>query len=136
MCTCQKCGAPEVPSLSPRTTYACGASDYDQRPGTHTGGCARYCMDCLELRQRVAELEAPPVVPIGWAVGRFVWVPSKYEWTKRESPKRSWTFLKLRADGSICYRRSGVPAAVYAALAHAVRTGKRPIHAADKVPCE
>ncbi|HHH29058.1 MAG TPA: hypothetical protein ENK57_12040 [Polyangiaceae bacterium] len=31
---CPKCGAPEVEAFTPRTVYACGASDYDQRPGT------------------------------------------------------------------------------------------------------
>ena len=36
---CSKCGAAEVESLSPRTRYACGSSDYDQRPGTCAGEC-------------------------------------------------------------------------------------------------
>jgi hypothetical protein len=31
---CPICGAPEVDAKTPRTVYACGASDYDQRPGT------------------------------------------------------------------------------------------------------
>ncbi len=26
--------------------YACGSSDYDQRPGTFERKCARYCMHC------------------------------------------------------------------------------------------
>jgi hypothetical protein len=31
---CPVCAAPEVPASTPRTTYSCGTSDYDQRPGT------------------------------------------------------------------------------------------------------
>jgi len=33
---CPKCGALEVEAMTPRTTYACGSSDYDQRPNTFT----------------------------------------------------------------------------------------------------
>ena len=32
--SCPKCGSEEVDALTPRTIYACGSSDYDQRPGT------------------------------------------------------------------------------------------------------
>lgn len=35
--TCPICGAPEVMADTPRTVYACGSSDYDQRPGTFVG---------------------------------------------------------------------------------------------------
>ena len=31
---CPKCGAVEVEAMTPRTVYACGSSDYDQRPNT------------------------------------------------------------------------------------------------------
>mgnify|MGYP001571203325 CR=1 FL=1 len=31
---CPACGAREVEASTPRTVYACGSSDYDQRPGT------------------------------------------------------------------------------------------------------
>ena len=31
---CTKCGSLEIESMTPRTTYACGSSDYDQRPNT------------------------------------------------------------------------------------------------------
>ena len=31
---CPKCGAVEVDAMTPRTVYACGSSDYDQRPNT------------------------------------------------------------------------------------------------------
>ena len=31
---CPKCGAVEVDAITPRTVYACGSSDYDQRPNT------------------------------------------------------------------------------------------------------
>lgn len=31
---CPKCGSFEVESMTPRTTYSCGSSDYDQRPNT------------------------------------------------------------------------------------------------------
>ncbi len=34
LATCPRCGAPETVSSTPRTIYACGSSDYDQRPGT------------------------------------------------------------------------------------------------------
>lgn len=34
MSHCPICGAEEVDLNSPRTRYACGSSDYDQRPGT------------------------------------------------------------------------------------------------------
>lgn len=43
---CPNCEAPEVASSTPRTTYACGSSDYDGRPGTTKGACGRYCMHC------------------------------------------------------------------------------------------
>ena len=33
---CPKCGAVEVDAITPRTVYACGSSDYDQRPNTFT----------------------------------------------------------------------------------------------------
>lgn len=36
---CPFCSAPEVDSNSPRTVYACGTSDYDQRPGTGERKC-------------------------------------------------------------------------------------------------
>lgn len=38
---CPACGAAEVDALTPRTVYACGSSDYDQRPGTFRQKCAR-----------------------------------------------------------------------------------------------
>ena len=31
---CPKCGSVEVDSMTPRTVYKCGSSDYDQRPNT------------------------------------------------------------------------------------------------------
>jgi len=37
--TCPECGAIEVALNTPRTTYACGSSDYDQRPGTFINKC-------------------------------------------------------------------------------------------------
>lgn len=33
-CKCPKCGSVEIEAMTPRTTYACGSSDYDQRPNT------------------------------------------------------------------------------------------------------
>jgi hypothetical protein len=36
--TCPVCGSSEVDEYSPRTLYACGSSDYDQRPGTFVRG--------------------------------------------------------------------------------------------------
>lgn len=44
---CPSCGAPEVEASTPSTTYACGSSDYDHRPGTFVRKCSRYCMHCL-----------------------------------------------------------------------------------------
>jgi hypothetical protein len=38
---CPGCGAKEVESNTPRTTYACGSSDYDQRPGTFKQECSK-----------------------------------------------------------------------------------------------
>ena len=35
---CPECGVKEVDSLTPRTVYACGSSDYDQRDGTFEKG--------------------------------------------------------------------------------------------------
>jgi hypothetical protein len=46
---CPKCGAPEVDAGTPRTLYACGSSDYDQRDGSLEAKCSRYCMYCLRL---------------------------------------------------------------------------------------
>lgn len=46
---CPNCSAPEVESATPRTTYACGSSDYDRRPGTLKRSCQRYCMHCLQV---------------------------------------------------------------------------------------
>lgn len=37
--TCPECGALEIAANTPRTTYACGSSDYDQRPGTFINKC-------------------------------------------------------------------------------------------------
>jgi len=38
---CPNCGSVEVEANTPRTTYKCGSSDYDQRPGTfkQSGEC-------------------------------------------------------------------------------------------------
>ena len=35
---CPKCGAEEIDASTPRTMYACGSSDYDQRPGSFKKG--------------------------------------------------------------------------------------------------
>ena len=40
---CEKCGAGEVESLTPRTVYSCGSSDYDKRPNTFKRG--EMCSD-------------------------------------------------------------------------------------------
>lgn len=37
---CPVCGSPEVEANTPRTAYACGSSDYDQRPGTFIQQCS------------------------------------------------------------------------------------------------
>ncbi len=36
---CPSCGSPEADAMTPRTVYACGSSDYDQRPGTFSQKC-------------------------------------------------------------------------------------------------
>jgi hypothetical protein len=41
---CPACAAPEVPATTPRTVYACGSSDYDQRPGSFVSKCS-YPLD-------------------------------------------------------------------------------------------
>lgn len=43
---CPICNAPEVDAMTPRTVYACGSSDYDQRPGTFS-----YGKDCKQVRE-------------------------------------------------------------------------------------
>lgn len=43
---CPKCGAKEIEANTPRTVYACGSSDYDQRPGTFTQSFT--CQDKLK----------------------------------------------------------------------------------------
>lgn len=45
---CPNCFAPEIETNGPRTNYACGSNDYDQRPGTFINRCARFCMYCLK----------------------------------------------------------------------------------------
>lgn len=61
---CPRCGAPEVSAATPLTVYACGASDYDQRPGTLEGKCERYCMHCLQ-RGGARKRELRPYGPGG-----------------------------------------------------------------------
>ena len=41
---CPKCGKKEIEAKTPRTVYACGSSDYDQRPGTfiQSSDCEGY----------------------------------------------------------------------------------------------
>ncbi len=43
---CPVCTEPEVEASTPRTVYACGSSDYDQRPGTFELG--PRCKDKIE----------------------------------------------------------------------------------------
>lgn len=43
---CPKCDSIEIAADTPRTTYECGSSDYDQRPGTF-----RQTKQCRELVQ-------------------------------------------------------------------------------------
>ena len=49
---CPNCGAPEVDFYSPRTMYACGSTDYDQRPGTFKQSEA-----CRNITDRIRALE-------------------------------------------------------------------------------
>ena len=60
--TCPFCGAPEVERFHPRTQYACGSSDFDQRPGTfkQSDYCALVSAMANRIRtlaDRVRELE-------------------------------------------------------------------------------
>lgn len=66
---CPRCGAAEVASNTPRTTYACGTSDYDGRPGTLQADTrvavkelcgwaltdSRVCLDDKRLSKLLAE---------------------------------------------------------------------------------
>ena len=47
MTTCPGCGAAEIDGHTPRTLFACGSSDYDERPHAFVNKCrARTCMYC------------------------------------------------------------------------------------------
>lgn len=64
---CPLCGEDEVPANTPRTVYACGTSDYDQRPGTldPSERCLKWFgfIKCHPLRtQRQPELT--PIVSV------------------------------------------------------------------------
>lgn len=50
---CPKCGAVEVDSMTPRTMYECGSSDYDHRPNTfnQSDKCKRKEMLIKGLKQ-------------------------------------------------------------------------------------
>jgi hypothetical protein len=61
---CPSCDAPEVEASTPRTTYACGSSDLDQRPETFMQKCSRYCMHCLRSGGR-GDRELRPYGPDG-----------------------------------------------------------------------
>lgn len=51
--SCQECGAEEVESLSPRTMYACGSSDYDQQQGTfHKGSKCPYGLVLVNEKEK------------------------------------------------------------------------------------
>jgi hypothetical protein len=40
---CPECGKEEIDSMTPRTIYACGSSDYDKRHGTFIKGIECKC---------------------------------------------------------------------------------------------
>jgi|6_EtaG_2_1085325.scaffolds.fasta_scaffold33539_3 hypothetical protein len=55
---CPKCGSSEIEAMTPRTTYECGSSDYDQRPSTfkQSQACMLKClpkMECPECKSDV-----------------------------------------------------------------------------------
>jgi hypothetical protein len=63
---CPICGEPEVEANTPRTTYGCGSSDYDQRPGTFVQRCGTQPApsDVEALAARIASYaEAEDISP-------------------------------------------------------------------------
>jgi len=65
--TCPSCGAAEIDHNSPRTVYACGSSDYDQRPGTflQSEECANQPTNTMSEETEVSnELPRPETNPI------------------------------------------------------------------------
>ena len=98
--TCPRCGAPEVESNAPRTTYACGSSDYDRRTGTIRGKCKRYCMHCLR-RGGSGPRELRPYGPGGrdvCAQCTFQGPPDRREEAERQLSARMLTSKPLVLD--------------------------------------
>jgi hypothetical protein len=58
---CPKCGSEEVDATTARTVYACGSSDYDQRPGSfsQTSGCAALTKTVPADDEDVPQVEPP-----------------------------------------------------------------------------
>lgn len=62
---CPHCGSVEIPSNGPRSTYACGSSDYDQRPDTFSYG--RFCSPPLPGHKDPLTANCPNCsLPISW----------------------------------------------------------------------
>ena len=77
----------------------------------------RVIEDCDRLRDRLAALEAPPVVPMGWAV---------CQWKDPGSPAERWHWIHVGNALDV------PPAAVYRAHAWAIEHDARPPHEGDK----
>lgn len=80
------------------------------------------------LRARVAELEAPPVVPEGWAVEWFADSPSEGVWCLFDGQGIA---VEADTDG-VTHAEAAAPWAALRALEHAIRTDQRPPHAGDE----
>ncbi len=52
---CPMCGSPEVDHYGPATKYACGSTDFDQRPGTF-----KESDRCNRIRLRIPLPPEPP----------------------------------------------------------------------------
>ena len=97
---CPRCRAPEVAASTPRTVYACGSSDYDQRPGSFRFQCARYCMHCLQPGG-VGKRELRPYGPGGRDVCAgctFSGPPERLTTAEQELGKRLLTTDTLLLD--------------------------------------
>lgn len=99
---CPNCGAPEVAASTPHTVYACGSSDYDQRPGSLARKCSRYCMHCL-CAGGVGPRELRPYGPGGrdvCAECTFNGPPSRLKEAERQLGARLLTNEPLLLDAS------------------------------------
>lgn len=63
---CPQCKALEIDASTPKTVYACGSKDYDQRPGTfeQSDKCKITCLEAkVEKLEKLAKI-LEPLAPI------------------------------------------------------------------------